>query len=244
MQLSGHTILITGGTSGIGLAFAEKFLAAGSKVIICARRQERLDAVRLQHPAIVTKVADMSSHTSRMQLAEWIKTNHPDTNILMNNAGIQLRMDLTKPIPDDMLHQEMETNFISYAHFTSLMVSQLSGKKDAAIINVSSGLAFAPLAMVPIYSATKAALHSFTMSLRHQLKPLGIKVIEVIPPQVDTDLGYQDRPEPNTTHGGMSIHDFITEAVQGLESGEEEFAVGNSKNMHLKRDEMFPLMNR
>ncbi len=111
-------------------------------------------------------------------------------------------------------------------------------------MNISSGLAFAPLAFMPVYCATKAAIHSVTMSLRHQLKNTSVQVFEIAPPSTDTELGYQRRTDPNQTHGGASISDFITEAMEAIKNDVLEAAVGESKNLRAKRDEAFHFMNK
>ena len=118
------------------------------------------------------------------------------------------------------------------------------GKQNSYIINITSGLAFSPLALVPVYCATKAALHSFTLSLRHQLKPTGIQVIEVAPPIVDTNLGGSGRNDNNITHRGITVNEFALETIIALQTNEVEIAVGQASNIRLKREEMFPLMNR
>jgi len=187
MQLSGNTVLITGGTSGIGLAFAEKFLQAGSKVIITGRREERLKKIQEDYPAMVVTTSDVADEKQREALAQWIIENHPETNILINNAGVQLLTDLKKPVDLARVRQETETNFIAPVHLTSLFTQHLARKQNAAIVNISSGLAFVPIAFMPVYCATKAAIHSLTLSLRHQLRNTGIKVFEIIPPAVDTE---------------------------------------------------------
>ena len=175
MKLSGNTILITGGTSGIGLGFAEEFMKNKSKVIICGRRQERLKEIKKRYNNIETILCDVTVVEEREKLADYITKNFPEANVLINNAGIQLLGDLTD-IKLDKVNKEIETNLIAPIHLASLFTDHLKTKKDPAIINVSSGLAFVPLSFVPVYCATKAALHSITMSLRYQLRETSIKV--------------------------------------------------------------------
>ncbi len=243
MQISNNTILITGGTSGIGLAFAEQFLAAGSKVIICGRREERLKALSEKYPELITKQCDVANALDREELANWVLQNHPEVNVLMNNAGVQLFADLTKPVDLDRIQSEIETNVIAPIHLTSLFAQHLSSKPVANIINISSGLAFAPLAFMPVYCATKAAVHSLTLSLRHQLKSTSIKVFEVIPPAVDTELGHDRREDKTQSHGGMPIADFIAEAMEALKNDVFEAPIGQSKGLHAKRELLFDAMN-
>ncbi len=169
--------------------------------------------------------------------------NFPDTNILINNAGIQLLADLTKEVDLGRIYQEVEINLIAPIHLSSLFVQHFKQKNETAIINISSGLAFTPLAVVPIYCSTKAAIHSLTFSLRHQLKDTSIKVFEIAPPSVDTELGADRRADKLATHGGMHVDEFIAEAMQYLENDVYESAVGPAKNMREKRDAFFPMMN-
>ena len=243
MKLSGHTILITGGTSGIGLAFAEAFLKEGNEVIICGRREERLKALREKHPSLVTKVCDVSRAKDREVLAEWTTVNYPHTNILMNNAGVQLLADLIAPVDLKRIYEEIDTNLIAPIHLSSLMVPHLRRKNEAAIINISSGLAFAPLSFMPVYCATKAAIHSLTLSLRHQLKETTVKVFEIAPPSVDTELGHDRRADKSESHGGIPVSEFLAGALEAIRTDELEAAIGMAKNLREKREAMFPIMN-
>lgn len=243
MKTSGNTILITGGTSGIGLAFAKKFLELNNRVIICGRREDRLKKIKESYNEIETRVCDVQLNEDRITLASWVLKNFPDTNILINNAGIQLLADLTKEVDLGRIYQEVEINLIAPIHLSSLFVQHFKQKNETAIINISSGLAFTPLAVVPIYCSTKAAIHSLTFSLRHQLKDTSIKVFEVAPPSVDTELGADRRADKLATHGGMHVDEFIAEAMQYLENDVYESAVGPAKNMREKRDAFFPMMN-
>ncbi len=244
MNTSNNTILITGGTSGIGLAFAEEFLKRGNKVIICGRRQERLAQIKAKYPEIITKECDVQQKEQREELYKWVEKNYPDTNILMNNAGVQLAVDITTPINLDKIYSEVETNFIAPVHLSSLFSGFLAAKKNASIINISSGLAFAPIAFMPIYCATKAAIHSVTMSLRFQLRNTNVKVFEIVPPSVDTELGHERREDKTQTHGGIPVAEFLKEAMEGIENDVLETAVGQAKGLRAKREEMFSIMNK
>jgi uncharacterized oxidoreductase len=243
MQLSGNTVLITGGTSGIGAAFAEKFLQAGSKVIITGRREERLKKIQEDYPEMIVKTSDVADEKQREDLARWIMENHPGTNILINNAGVQLLTDLKKPVDLHRIRQETETNFIAPVHLTSIFAQHLAAKQNAAIVNISSGLAFVPIAIMPVYCATKAAIHSLTLSLRHQLRNTGIKVFEIIPPAVDTELGSDRREDKTQSHGGMPVHEFIEQAMHALETDNLEAAIGNANHSREKREALFAAMN-
>lgn len=244
MNISGNTVLITGGTSGLGKAFAEEFIKGGSTVIICGRRKDRLAEMEKKHPGIVTRVCDVASSAQREDLCKWAVDNYSSLNVLINNAGIQLATDLTKPLDLDKVRSEVETNFFAYIHLTSLLAPHLKTKQEAAIINISSGLAFAPIAFMPVYCATKAAVHSVTLSLRHQLKDTSVKVFEIAPPSTDTELGYQRRSDPSQSHGGLPIHEFITEAMEAIKNDVLEAAVGDAKGIRAKPEEVFKMMNR
>lgn len=244
MNLSGNTILITGGTSGIGWAFAEEFISRGNTVIICGRRENRLAEMKEKHPQVVTRVCDVNEASDRIALVEWVISNYPQTNILINNAGVQLLADLTKPVDLQRIHTEIETNLVAPIHLSSLFAAHLKNKTEAAIVNISSGLAFVPLAFMPVYCATKAAIHSLTLSLRYQLRNTSVKVFEIAPPATDTELGSDRRNDKNESHGGMPVDEFLQEAMSGLENDVIETAVGTAENSRAKREELFEMMNK
>ena len=244
MNTSGNTLLITGGTSGIGLAFAEEFLQLGNKVIICGRRADRLKHLAQKHPGLITRECDLADTQQREELATWVLKHHSDTNVLMNNAGVQLTLDMTTPVDPDKVRSEMEINFIAPVHLASLFAPHLSSRADAAIINISSGLAFTPLAFMPVYCATKAALHSVTLSLRYQLRNTGIKVFEIAPPSTDTELGHDRRADKSQTHGGIPVAEFLAEAMEALKNDMLEAPIGQSKGLRAKREELFETINQ
>jgi uncharacterized oxidoreductase len=243
MQTTKNTILITGGTSGIGLAFAKEFVQLENRVIICGRRENRLETIKEKLPDIIIKVCDITNASEREALAHWVLQNHPDVNVLINNAGIQLKTDLTHQIDLDKVRAEVETNFVAPVHLTSLFAQHFTEKDEAAIINISSGLAFTPMAVVSVYCASKAALHSITLSLRHQLRNTSVKVFEIAPPAVDTELGYQNRQDAAQTHGGIPVQVFIKGAMEALKNDEFEAALDTAKHFHEKREEMFSMLN-
>jgi uncharacterized oxidoreductase len=237
MKLSGNTILITGGSAGIGLAFAERFIKAGNKVIVCGRRESVLHNVKEKYPSIVTRVADVSIESERIALFDWVTENYPEVNVLVNNAGIQQRFNVLKADAKNnwsYFNKEINTNIEAPVHLSMLFAPFFAKKEDATIINVTSGLAFTPAMFAPIYSATKAALHSFTMSLRYQLTETSVEVIEVAPPAVNTDLG------------GVGLHNFgepldaFADGIfKGLEEGKKEIGYGTSvKALRMSRDEI------
>jgi len=243
MQLSKNTVLITGATSGIGLGFAEKFWQAGSKVIITGRREERLKEIEKKFSGIAVRTSDVADEKQRTALAEWVIENYPEINILINNAGVQLLADLKKPVDLNRIRQETETNFIAPVHLASLFAQHFASKKSAAIVNISSGLAFVPIAIMPVYCATKAAIHSLTLSLRHQLRNTSVKVFEIAPPAVDTELGSDRRQDKSQTHGGMPVQEFIEQAMHAIENDVLEAPVGTAKNSREKREVLFEVMN-
>ena len=193
MNLTNNTILITGGGAGIGLALTERFHAAGNTVLICGRDAAKLQAAADRLPGLRTLVCDVAQPAERVRLFAWATAESPQLNVVINNAGIQRQVTLTEDAESwEARATEIAINLEAPIHINSLFVNSLQQQKEPVIINVSSGLAFAPLAGVPIYCATKAALHSYTQSLRWQLAGTPIQVIEVIPPAVHTELGGTD----------------------------------------------------
>ncbi len=242
MELKGNTILITGGTSGIGLAFAEK-LAADNKIIICGRRKGRLEEISRRLNGIVTRVCDVSLDSDREDLARWVMDKYPETNVLINNAGVQLLANLTRPVDLTRIRQEVETNFIAPVHLSSLLVPHLAKKDNGVVVNISSGLAYVPLAFMPVYCATKAAIHSVTLSLRYQLKDSRVKVFEIAPPAVDTELGSDRRTGIDQTHGGMPVEEFIRQALEALRNDVLEAPIGTAAYSREHREARFEELN-
>jgi len=223
MKISGNTILLTGGASGIGLALAKRFLERDNEVIICGRREDRLAEVRDEFPQIHTRVCDVAEADQRAELAYWVVSEFPALNILVNNAGIQRRIDLMATEDWNETRSEIAINLEAPIHLTQLLYPHLATTSDAAIMNVTSGLSFTPLANVPVYCATKAALHSFTLSLRWQLKETEIEVVEIIPPAVDTDL-----QAPGLHTFGVNVDEFADHVFAELEAGSVEIAYGTA----------------
>ncbi|MBF9222393.1 SDR family oxidoreductase [Hymenobacter ruricola] len=244
MNLATNTLLLTGGASGIGLALAVRFLRAGSTVIAVGRRADKLAEAQQLHPALITRQCDVADAAERAELVRWATATYPGLNVLVNNAGIQNRVQLAAPGADwDHLRQEIVINVEAPIHLSTLLIPHLREQANAAIINVTSGLSFAPAAFAPIYSATKAALHSFTLSMRHQLQPTGIAVLEIVPPAVNTDLG-----GPGLHTFGVPVDDFADSVMARLAAGEEEVGYGTSEQARLasraELDERFRLMNK
>ena len=215
-----NTVLITGGTSGIGLALATRYLQDGNAVIICGRNKDKLDKVVRENPGLKTILADVSREEDRLRLFETVKTSYPDTNILINNAGIQQRIDVTD-MDWQIWNNEINTNMEAPMHLSGLFVPFLKGKENAEIINVTSGLAFRPPLWAPIYGATKAGMHSFTFVLREQLREKGVAVKEIIPPAVGTNLG------GGVSQGfGADLDEFADSVYQDLLTDKEEVGFG------------------
>ncbi|CAM3405132.1 SDR family oxidoreductase [Marinicrinis lubricantis] len=235
MNISGNTILITGGASGIGLAFAERFLNRGNEVIIAGRSEEKLKAAKIKYPALHTRVCDVSNEANRRSLLNWITDQFPSLNVLINNAGIQQRINLLQAAKDwTDYRNEICIGMEGPIHLSMLFIPHLMKKDHAAIINVTSGLAIRPGAWVPIYSATKAALHSFTVSLRLQLAGTNIKVIEVFPPAVNTDLGGM-----GLHTAGAPLDDFADIVFRRFENGDLEIGYGDSeKRLRATKEEI------
>jgi uncharacterized oxidoreductase len=228
MQVKENTILITGGSTGIGFALAESFVRIGNRVIICGRRAEKLEDAKRRLPALSVKQCDVSKVEDRKTLYAWIEEDFKELNVLVNNAGIQRRVDFNRGT-DDLLknEDEIEINLKAQIYLAAQFVPMLSKQKEAAIVNVSSGLGFVPLTIFPVYSATKAAIHSFTMSLRYQLRGTSVKVFEVIPPTVyDTELKGKPIEKADWTVSSSEVAEAV---VQGLEEDEYEIAMGPSK---------------
>src|SRR5207253_1768582 len=188
MKITGRTILITGGSAGIGLAFALKFLELGNQVIVTGRRQTVLHEVKAKYPKLHTIQGDVADPAQIASLATRVKAEFPRLDVLMNNAGIMLYKNLKARAADlAELTAEMNINVAGVTGMTSAFIDILTANKGT-LINVSSALAFVPLPSAPIYSASKAAIRSYTQSLRFQLEKTGVEVIELMPPGVKTDL--------------------------------------------------------
>ncbi len=240
MELGGNTVLITGGASGIGLGLAERFLGAGSQVLLCGRREEKLRNAKEKHPDLAIRICDVADEAGRRALFDWAVGEFPRLNVLVNNAGIQLYGSLAGAADWDRFREEITINLEAPVHLSMLFVPHLLKQPRPAIVNVTSGLSFVPLSRAPIYSATKAALHSFTRSLRHQLASTPIEVVEIIPPAVNTDLG-----GVGLHTFGVALEEFLDAVLPRIESGEQEVAYGFSQqSSHASRPEIEELFQR
>lgn len=197
MKDSGNTILVTGGGSGIGRALAHRWHDAGNNIIITGRRRQVLDEAISGRERMVGYVLDVTATTEVEAFVQQVISEHPQLNILVNNAGIYSAEKITTRRAITDAEQMIETNIIGPIRMTNVFVDHLSAQADAAIINVSSGLAFVPYPAAPTYSATKAAIHSYTAAIRPLLKGK-VEVIEIIPPQVQTELSPGQSMDPNS----------------------------------------------
>lgn len=227
MNLSNNTILITGGATGIGFELAKEFIQRGNTVIVCGRREDKLEEAKQLLPQLITQQCDLSDMEQRRSLFRFCVTEYPQLNVLINNAGIQREIDFRKG-EEEYSNGANETsiNIEAVFHLTALFTPHLLQQPSAAIINVSSGLGLVPLVIVPVYSATKAAMHSFSISLRRQLKNTSVKVYELMPPIVDTDLDKGARDRRGQTNKGITAAKVAAETMNGLAKDKPEIAIG------------------
>jgi uncharacterized oxidoreductase len=222
MNLTGNTIFITGGGSGIGLVLARQFHQRGNQVIVAGRRKANLDAATAANPGMKSIVLDTADAASIADAVPKLIAEFPALNVVINNAGIMRPEDLKQGKVADA-EAIVATNLLGPIRIAAALLPHLLRQPDATIVNVSSGLAFVPLAMTPTYCATKAAIHSYTQSLRYQLKDTKIKVLEIIPPWVATELMGAVPDDPRA----MPLDQFIAETMEILSTGAEEICVQN-----------------
>ncbi len=224
MLAQGNTILLTGGTSGIGLELLRQFYNEGNKLIVASSNPENLNNLHKEFPKVSTVVCDLANPKSLRKLLEHCLNTYPEINILINNAGIQYNYGWLEE--EDGFHKisrEIRVNLTSPLHLIYGILPQLSTKEHAAIVNVSSALAFHPKKSAPVYCATKAALHNLSKSLRYQLKGTSVKLFEIIPPLVDT---------PMTSGRGknkMSPKELVDEFMVGFNKDRYEISIGKAK---------------
>ena len=235
MNITGNTVLITGGATGIGSALAEAFLKEENEVIICGRREHKLRQAKRKFPSIHVKRFNVSKEEERQKLFRWVTSKFSDLNILVNNAGIQRQFDFTSPKiikPFPSKDDEVAVNLVAPIRLCALFTPSLSKKKNAAIVNISSGLAFVPIAMMPIYCATKAALHSFTTSLRYQLRNTTVRVFEAAPPATDTELDGGFAGEREHAYRGITAQEVAAAIMEGLRADNEQIIIGQAKGLY------------
>jgi uncharacterized oxidoreductase len=234
LKVGGNTVLITGGATGIGFALAEAFVEAGSDVILCGRRLSKLQQAKTKIPGAHISKCDVSVESERRKLVRWITASFPRLDMLVNNAGIQRQVDFTSPkiakraLPAD---DELAINLEATIRLCALFVPKFMMKKRAAIVNISSGLAFVPIAEMPIYCATKAAIHSFTISLRHQLRGTSVRVFEAIPPTTDTELDASFAGNQEEAYRGISPQEVAAAIIDGLKEDKQEIVIGQAQGL-------------
>lgn len=224
MKLTGNTIFITGGGSGIGRGLAEALHKRGNEVIISGRRKGHLEEVCKANPGMHYIELDVEDTKSIASAAQKLIKEHPKLNVLINNAGIMQADDLSGTVDDTLVVSTITTNLMGPIRVTSALIEHLKKQERSYVINVTSGLAFIPLAMAAVYSSTKAAMHSYSQSLRYKLKDTSVKCLELAPPWVKTELmGDNDDPRQ------MPLDEFIAETMQVLESDNEEVLTERAK---------------
>lgn len=220
MNMTGNTIFITGGTSGIGRAIAEAFHRLGNQVIISGRRKALLDEVTRANPGMQGIELDVQDPTQIKAVAAKLVADYPKLNVLFNNAGIMPFDDAAGDVDEASILATVNTNLLGPVRMTAALLPHLKQQANAVVIHNSSVLAFVPIATNAFYSATKAAMHSYTLSQRFSLRQSGVKVIEVAPPWVDTDLIYKSGDAR-----AMPLADFVADTMKGLASGKDEVYV-------------------
>lgn len=226
MKLQGKTILITGGTSGIGFELASQLSQLGNTLIVTGRNAEGLAAAKRLLPGLHTFQSDVSDPAAIETLCHAVVTRFPALDVLVNNAGIMRNLDLNKDRALTDVTREIEINFSGPVRMVQQFLPHLRNRPGAVIVNVSSGLAFVPLPLSPICCATKAAMHSFSQSLRVQLADYGVTVIELAPPGVETPLFRGEFEEAMKGQKGMDVSVLVKRAVAGIEAGKLEIHPG------------------
>lgn len=228
MKLSNNTILLTGGTSGIGLELLRQFYKLNNTIIVASRNADKLNNLRTEFPKVSTVVCDLGNSKSVRELLEHCLNTYPELNILINNAGIQYNYNWQEE--EDGFHKisrEIKINLTSPLYLIYGLLPLLSKQKEAAVINVTSALAFHPKRSAPVYCASKAALHNASKSLRYQLEDSSVKVFEIIPPLVDTPM------TAGRGKGKISPEELAEEFMGNFKKNRFESYIGKSKILRL-----------
>ncbi len=233
MELRSRTILITGGTSGIGFEFARQLIARGNTVIVTGRDQSRLQEAKANLPAIHTLQSDASKPDDITDLAQQVMTQFPACDTLFNNAGIMRNLNLNDQRSLTDVTRELNVNLNGPVQMVQAFLPQLKSRPNALIVNVSSGLAFIPFPLSPIYSAAKAGMHAFSRCLRVQLKGSNIAVVELAPPGVETKLFREEFEAEMKGQKGMPVDVLVSKAIAGIEAGKTEIRPGLSNLLYL-----------
>jgi uncharacterized oxidoreductase len=232
MNLSKNTVLVTGGTSGIGFEFTKRLLELGNTVLITGRDATKLEQTKKRLPGVHTFQSDVSNPDAIPLLFSAVTQKFPDLNILINNAGIMKTINvLDQDLSLKDLTQEIETNLMGPIRMVKQFLPHLKSKSNSAIVNVSSGLAFVPLPISPVYCATKAGLHSYTLSLRAQLKKTAVKIFELAPPATQTELLGDMSKEDMKGISIMSVEAMVAAAIRGMQNDQLEIRPGQSNQL-------------
>lgn len=233
MKLTRKTILITGGTSGIGLELARQLLARGNTVLVTGRDQEKMDAAVRELPGVHGFRSDVSDSREIVALHASVLERFPELDVLVNNAGIMRNLRLMQERDLTDVTREIETNLSGPVRMIQEFLPHLKTRPGALIVNVSSGLAFVPMPAAPVYCATKAAMHSFTQSLRVQIASTGVRVVELAPPGVETPLFRGEFAEETKGQKGMDVRVLAEKAIAGIEAGKLEIRPGLSNALQV-----------
>ncbi|WP_419802831.1 SDR family oxidoreductase [Mucilaginibacter sp.] len=229
MKLSGNTILITGGNGGIGLALTKAFTKAENTVIICGRNEASLQFAKSGNDNIITKQCDLTQQAERDELVQWILQNYPSFNVIINNAGIFEETDLLSDSFDlDKINKQLVIDLQVPIELCLRFLPHLRKQPHAAIVNITSGLVYAPEAGAPFYGVAKAGVHAFTQTARYQLRDTKLKVFEVLPPLVDTG-GVSKQLDIEKLGGAMDADETADEILKGLSHDTEEIRIGDIK---------------
>ncbi|MBK7175010.1 MAG: SDR family NAD(P)-dependent oxidoreductase [Bacteroidales bacterium] len=229
MKLNNNTVLVTGGSSGIGLELSKALIKKGNKVIICGRSNEKLAAAKNQEPSLITYQCDLSNSRECIDFARKIATDHPDLNTLINNAAIVNKIDfINDENALELAENEYQTNLIAPIRLINLLYKTISANDSSSIINITTGLIYAPRVIYPFYNSSKSALHSFTQTLRIRLKNENTRVVEVMFPAVDTPWHKGAPPKI-----AISAAAAVSEMLNGIGKGHSEIKVGGAKILYL-----------
>ena len=228
MKLTTKTVLVTGGTGGIGMALAKQLIARGNTVIVTGRDQAKLDEAARAVPGLIGVKSDVSDPAAIVALHAELVARFPALDVVVNNAGIMRNLDLNLERDLADVTREIEINLMGPVRMVQQFLPHLKTRAEALIVNVSSGLAFVPLPISPVYCATKAAMHSFSQSLRVQLEGTSVTVIELAPPGVETKLFRDEFKEELKGQKAMDPAELARRAIAGIEAGKDEIRPGQS----------------